>query len=289
MSSSFSSDFLPEDNFNNFSLAGLHYRPVKYSYLYELFNINYHIKCEEIIIEDLPIINRGHQYDNVYHFDYKEPDTERVYYFTCRRLSPTFMFQFLNKYIYGIEFTKFENQEAFSVEHQDILRDRLIKDLTCYLEQNQFPTQNEILGLKFIEEYQNYTAISNIITAQLSGPSNENENLEKETSRKCVWHEEPVKLLLSFLIKHKKEVNQLAAKRGRGGNIKTKLWDDAVAMLSENGYHGRYTSKQCSIKWKNIKKDYKDNNNQSQYKSEVEEILNGNETISAPGSFMMMT
>jgi hypothetical protein len=107
--------------------------------------------------------------------------------------------------------------------------------------------------------------------------------LEKAISRKAVWHEEPIKLLLSFLIGRKKEVNQLVAKRGGGGNIKTKLWDDAVVMLSKYGY-GQYTSKQCSIKWKNIKKDYSDNNNQSQYKSEVEEILSGNEPTSISGS-----
>ena len=79
------------------------------------------------------------------------------------------------------------------------------------------------------------------------------------------------------MIKHKGEVNKLATKRR--GKINTKLWDDAASMLSKNG--SKYTAKQCSIKWKNIKKDYDDKNNQSsnnifRYKSEVEEILSRN-------------
>lgn len=93
-----------------------------------------------------------------------------------------------------------------------------------------------------------------------------------------MWSEDSVKLLLSYLIEHKEKVNKLAAKRRGGSTIKTKLWDDAVIMLSKNGF--KYTAKQCSIKWKNIKKDYNDSNNQSSndlwYKSEVEKILSEN-------------
>lgn len=110
--------------------------------------------------------------------------------------------------------------------------------------------------------------------------SYENENKKspvKTSPSKCVWNENSVKLLLSFLINHKEEVN----KRQGGSMIKTKLWDDAAIMLSKSGHN--YTAKQCSIKWKNIKKDYNDSNNRTsnnsnevRYKSEVEKILGGN-------------
>jgi hypothetical protein len=160
MGSNFPPNFPPHNLLQFANLYELDYQPTEYSYLCESLGVFYHIKCEEII-NDYSIIGLVQQYDNVYHFDYTQPGTERVYRFTCRRLSSTFMFQFLNKCIYGREFTKFEKQEAFPVEHQEVLKDHLIKDLTCYLEQKQISTQNEMLEMMFIEQYQYYAAGSN--------------------------------------------------------------------------------------------------------------------------------
>ncbi|GBC09690.1 hypothetical protein RclHR1_09040009 [Rhizophagus clarus] len=220
--------------FNHF----LNHQPVEYSFFYSLLNETYHIKCEEINNIPYNLKNNSFQYDNVYSFDYEQPDNKRVYRFTCRNLSSTFNFQFLNKFIYGMEFTQIKQQKSF-------------------------PTKDQV------------------ILESLSKSSNSDENKknsEKKSSR-CMWNENSVRLLLSFLIEHKKKVAKIAKTRQHGGNkIKTKLWNDAVAMLSKNGY--KYTAKQCSIKWKNIKSDYNDDSNQNgnnvRYKLEVEEILNRN-------------
>jgi hypothetical protein len=65
---------------------------------------------------------------------------------------------------------------------------------------------------------------------------------------KCKWDEEP-----EYLEKHKEKVNKLA--RTRVSNIKKALWENASVMLRERGY--TYSPKQYSIKWKNIKRNYK--------------------------------
>ncbi|GBB91064.1 hypothetical protein RclHR1_18180005 [Rhizophagus clarus] len=106
----------------------------------------------------------------------------------------------------------------------------------------------------------------------MSGLSNEKEHsakTDKSNKKKaCNWNENAVKLLLLFLIKRKEEVNNLSTKRGGSSNTK------------------------CANKWKNIKKNYKDDmdhNKQSgndpievQFKEEVEEILDENRSSITP-------
>ncbi|GES73831.1 hypothetical protein GLOIN_2v1772781 [Rhizophagus clarus] len=256
--------------FNHF----LNHQPVEYSFFYSLLNETYHIKCEEINNIPYNLKNNSFQYDNVYSFDYEQPDNKRVYRFTCRNLSSTFNFQFLNKFIYGMEFTQIKQQKSFPTKDQVILESNLKKILTYYSTLDQTYEKNYFSDLMFIEDYQNYyTCLSK------SSNSDENKKNSEKKSSRCMWNENSVRLLLSFLIEHKKKVAKIAKTRQHGGNkIKTKLWNDAVAMLSKNGY--KYTAKQCSIKWKNIKSDYNDDSNQNgnnvRYKLEVEEILNRN-------------
>ncbi|CAB4443987.1 unnamed protein product [Rhizophagus irregularis] len=228
------------------------YQTVEYSFFYLLRDDIYHIICEEIHNFHGDSENNPFQHDNVYNFDYKQPDTKKFYRFTCRNLSSTFNFQFLNKIIYGSEFIQIKQQKGFPVKNKEMLENQLKKDLISYLALNQSQTKDYILDLKFIEVYQHY------YSSRLNDSSNEN---EKKLPSRCMWTEDSVKLLLSFLTEHREKVNMLAAKRRGGSKIKTKLWNDAVTMLSKKGY--TYTSQQCSIKWKNIKKDYNDSNNQN--------------------------
>uniref|UniRef100_U9SZZ6 Myb/SANT-like DNA-binding domain-containing protein n=1 Tax=Rhizophagus irregularis (strain DAOM 181602 / DAOM 197198 / MUCL 43194) TaxID=747089 RepID=U9SZZ6_RHIID len=238
----------------------------EYSFFYSLSNEIYHIKCEEINNNHNNLNNNSFQYDNVYHFDYVQSDTKRLYRFTCRNLSSTFIFQFLNKSTYGIEFTQDKQLPMKNMKDQKILESSLKRDLTCYLALDQDCKKNYYLDLMFVEDYQNYLGLSK------SSNVYENTKSSKKKSCRCTWDENSVKLLLSFLVKRKRQHG--------GKKIKTKLWDDAVTMLSEKGY--KYTAKQCSIKWKNIKQNYNDDNNQNdnnpieiRYKSKIEEILNG--------------
>jgi hypothetical protein len=75
----------------------------------------------------------------------------------------------------------------------------------------------------------------------------------KNNNKSCNWNDDAIKLLLSFLIERKEEVNKLSTRRGGGGNTKAKLWQDASDMFLDD----KYTAKQCATKWKNIKKNYK--------------------------------
>ena len=91
----------------------------------------------------------------------------------------------------------------------------------------------------------------------MEGTSNEKETSikpDKNNKKKVQWSEDSIKMLLSFLIERKVEVNQLS-KWDSSGNTKAKLWQDASAIFLNNNY--QYSAEQCSVKWKNIKKNYK--------------------------------
>ena len=80
-------------------------------------------------------------------FYHEQPETMKIYQVTCEMVSHTSIFQFLNKIIYGIQFTQIENQQQeFSKRHQDNLKFHLKKDLIHYLAPKQTYDQN----------YQNY-------------------------------------------------------------------------------------------------------------------------------------
>uniref|UniRef100_U9UP64 Myb/SANT-like DNA-binding domain-containing protein n=2 Tax=Rhizophagus irregularis TaxID=588596 RepID=U9UP64_RHIID len=89
------------------------------------------------------------------------------------------------------------------------------------------------------------------------------------------WDDGAIKLLFLFLIDRKDAVRLLSTNRG---DIKLKLWSEASDMLLSSGHH--YSPQECMIKWKNIKKNYKDDMDKSRnnpiqvrYKTEVEKIL----------------
>src|SRR5438105_3155073 len=96
-------------------------------------------------------------------------------------------------------------------------------------------------------------ALFYLIIVESGGITVTPESLTKQNSGPCKWVEEPVKLLLRHLEKHKEEVNKLAKTRSR--EIKKTLWNGASAMLLKRGY--KYSPKQCWTKWKNIKKLHK--------------------------------
>jgi hypothetical protein len=81
--------------------------------------------------------------------------------------------------------------------------------------------------------------------------------IKDNKKKSCHWNDESIKLLLSFLIERKEEVNQLSTKRGGAGNTKAKLWQDASKLFLDSSC--QYSSEQCAVKWKNIKKKYKVN------------------------------
>jgi hypothetical protein len=80
-------------------------------------------------------------------------------------------------------------------------------------------------------------------------------NTKDDKKKFCQWNDEAIKLLLSFLIERKEEVNQLSTKRGGSGNKKAKLWQDASNIFLNSNC--QYSAEQCAVKWKNIKKNYK--------------------------------
>ena len=88
---------------------------------------------------------------------------------------------------------------------------------------------------------------------------NNAQNSTKDNNKKksCHWDDDSIKLLLSFLIERKEEVNQLSTKRGGSGNTKAKLWQDASTIFLNSSC--QYSAEQCAVKWKNIKKKYKVN------------------------------
>src|SRR5436305_5930370 len=125
----------------------------------------YHISCEEIplsfelVSQLISNTNNNSVYDcaqpnNIYIFYHEQPEIKKIYQITCEMISHTFMFQFLNKTIFGIRFTRMENQQQeFSKMHQDNLRFHLKKDLIHYLAPNQIYEQNDNLYRGFIQDY----------------------------------------------------------------------------------------------------------------------------------------
>src|SRR5687768_16535340 len=72
-------------------------------------------------------------------------------------VSHTFIFQFLNKIIYGIEFNQCEQQQQeFSKSHQENLRFHLKKDLIHYLAPKRIYNQNDGLYWNFIQDSYTY-------------------------------------------------------------------------------------------------------------------------------------
>ncbi len=120
----------------------------------------YHIICKEIplsfeLVSQL-INDSTHnhvQSNDIYVFYHEQTDSKKIYQITCEMVSHTFIFQFLNKIIYGIEFNQYEKQQQeFSKSHQENLKFYLKKDLIHYLASKRIYNQNDSLYWNFIQD-----------------------------------------------------------------------------------------------------------------------------------------
>ena len=109
----------------------------------------YHITCKEMRLSfesvSQLIDNNTDSTDNdshnnyvlsndIYTFYHKQPEIKKIYQVTCEMVSHSFVFQFLNKVVYGIHFTQDEHyRQEFSKRHQENLKFHLEKDLISYL------------------------------------------------------------------------------------------------------------------------------------------------------------
>src|SRR5581483_5706857 len=76
---------------------------------------------------------------------------------TCEMVSHTFMFQFLNKIIYGIQYVQIDHQQQeFSKKHQENLKFHLKKDLIHYLAPKQSYERRYNLFNEFFQDYKMY-------------------------------------------------------------------------------------------------------------------------------------
>jgi hypothetical protein len=80
-------------------------------------------------------------------FYHEQPEIKKIYQITCEMVSHTFMLQFLNRIIYGIQFQSEHQQQQqefskFSKRHQDNLKFHLKKDLIYFLTPKQSYDQN---------------------------------------------------------------------------------------------------------------------------------------------------
>ena len=146
----------------------------EYSFFYTPCNDfqMYHIICEEIPLSfELvsQLINSTDSTDdnsnpsnNIYVFYYEQRETKKIYQITCEMVSHTFMFQFLNKIIYGIQSTQSEHQQqVFSKKRQESLKFHLKKDLIHYLAPKQAYEQRYNLFKEFIQDYRTYENMIN--------------------------------------------------------------------------------------------------------------------------------
>jgi hypothetical protein len=156
---------------DSYSIA--YHQETVYSFFYTPSNDFqiYHITCKEIPLsfelvsqlinnaEDNSIHNYS-QSNNIYVFYHEQPETEKIYRVTCEMIPHTFIYQFLNKIIYGNQFTQCEHQQQeFSNRHQENLKFHLKRNLTHYLVPKQTHEQNYDL---FYKDYYNYLNMFNI-------------------------------------------------------------------------------------------------------------------------------
>ncbi|RIA98887.1 hypothetical protein C1645_812207 [Glomus cerebriforme] len=144
----------------------------------------YHIICEEIpltfeLVSQLlnNIDYNCAQSNNIYVFYHEQPEIKKIYRVTCEMISHTFLFQFLNKIIYNIQFTQYEYQrQEFSTKHQENLKLYLKKDLIHYLTPKNLHEDNCDLNKKFIQDYCTYESMINSNTDTLNHSQKYNVN-----------------------------------------------------------------------------------------------------------------
>jgi hypothetical protein len=83
-------------------------------------------------------------------------------------------------------------------------------------------------------------------------------NTKKEKAPRTKWCESAVKALLSFLLEHKNELEELKYTRGATSNPgNVQLWKDAEAFLLAYNFEQSYSNIQIANKWKNLVDNYK--------------------------------
>jgi hypothetical protein len=126
----------------------------------------YHITCKEISFSFESISqsisnNIDDQPNNVYVFYHEQPEIKKIYKVTCEIVSHTFIFQFLNKVIYNIQFIKCEHQQQeFSKRQRENLIFHLKKDLIHYLVPKKVYEDNYNLHKRFIQDYYTYESVT---------------------------------------------------------------------------------------------------------------------------------
>ncbi|CAB5186662.1 hypothetical protein RhiirA5_400956 [Rhizophagus irregularis] len=138
----------------------------------------YHIICKEISFsfesmsqlisntDNNKIDSNYVKPNNIYVFYHELPEIKKIYKVTCEMVPHTFIFQFLNKVIYNIEFIKCEHQkQEFSIRHQENLKLHLKKDLIHYLVPKNVHEDNYNLHKRFIQDYYIYESMTNSNTS----------------------------------------------------------------------------------------------------------------------------
>ncbi|RIA98894.1 hypothetical protein C1645_800967 [Glomus cerebriforme] len=130
----------------------------------------YYIICEEIpsSFEGLSQLvnntenNSIDKPNNIYIFYLEQPEIKKIFQVTCEKVSHAFMFQFLNKIMYNIQFTQREYQhQEFSRRQQENLKFHLKKDLNHYLTPKNIYEDNYNLHKIFIQDYCAYENMIN--------------------------------------------------------------------------------------------------------------------------------
>ncbi|GBC03940.1 hypothetical protein RclHR1_05400002 [Rhizophagus clarus] len=127
----------------------------------------YHIVCEEIPLSFefvARLINNPDpiRSDRIYRFYHEQPEVKKIYQVTCKMIPHEFVFQFLNKIIYNIQFTNVEYQEqGFSELHQENLKFHLKRDLVHYLVPKDIYEDNYNLQKRLVQDYCDYESMMN--------------------------------------------------------------------------------------------------------------------------------
>jgi hypothetical protein len=133
----------------------------------------YHIICKEIsfnfesvsqLISNTNdnLMNNYVQSNNIFVFYHEQPEIKKIYQVTCEMVSHTFLFQYLNRIIYNIQFVNCEHQQQeFSKRHQENLIFHLKKDLIHYLIPNNIYEDNYNMQKRFIQDYRTYESMVN--------------------------------------------------------------------------------------------------------------------------------
>ncbi|RGB28666.1 hypothetical protein C1646_796767 [Rhizophagus diaphanus] len=127
----------------------------------------YHIICKEISASQLisntenNLMNDYNQPNNIFVFHHEPPEIKKIYQITCEMISHTFLFQFLNRTNYNIQFFKYEHQQEFSKRHREYLKVHLKNDLIHFLKPKIICEHNYNEQKRFFQDYRTYESMIN--------------------------------------------------------------------------------------------------------------------------------